>query len=104
MARTKKERIVNKYVKEEIWKVNYFHCGGKCYAPKTEEEHFEYLRNLNGNRINLLQYINQENGKLSGLRNELSPEEVQCPPYEVKIAISKRYKSPPKRNSLENKA
>lgn len=104
MDKSKREKVVNKYVKEEIWKINYFHAGGKCYTPKSEEEHFEHLQNLNGDRINILQYFNKENGKFSGLKNELSPEEIQCPPYEIRIAISKRYKSPPKRKSLEFKA
>jgi hypothetical protein len=72
MIKQKGNRIVNKYVKEEIWKVNYFHCGGKCYVPKSEEEHFEILRSLNGDNINILQYMNKDTGKLSGLRNELS--------------------------------
>lgn len=104
MTRKRKEKTINKYVKEDVWKVNYFHCGGKCYNPKNEEEHFEYLRNLNGDKINILQYFNEKTGRFSELESELSPEEIQCPPYEIRIAISKRYKLPPKRKSLESNA
>ncbi len=103
MAKPKRQKVINKYIRDETWKIQYFHAGGKCYTPKSEEEHFEIMSSLNGDKINILQYANSL-GKISGLRNELSPEEVQCPPYEIRIAVSKRYKTPPKRKSLENKA
>jgi hypothetical protein len=98
-----KRRVINKYVRDEKWKVHYFHVGEKCYYPKDEKEHLEILSSLNGDRINILQYSSEEDGRLSKLKEYLSHEETQNPPYEITIATSKRFKENPKRHSIESK-